>query len=299
MNLLAAIGARIKSAEKAVTWWRHTIRDRRRMRAIYKAGGIPVVVYSMTKVGSMSVYRALQKRRDTLALKGHALDPAAWNGSRTDSIYKPGVRAAMFDLTHSNRMVRFEIIDAKKPCRFIALARDPVATNVSGFHYNLPSFAADRRAHERADSVSAAEMVQLFLARYPHHLALDWFDLEPKRILDIDVYATPFPHEKGWLILRHGPNEMLVMRTELADDEKGRVISDFLGIPDVRIGRVNTAAERGRSGSTDAFKRELASHPQYIDEMLGSKYACHFWTASERSAMRNKWIPLGDTLRSS
>ena len=209
------------------------------------------------------------------------------------------MRAEAVDTWHSNRMVRFEIIDAKKPCWFIALARDPVATNVSGFHFNLRLWLQDPHADKRASSTPAAEMVQLFLARYPHHLALDWFDLEPKRILDIDVYATPFPHEKGWLILRHGPNEMLVMRTELADDEKGRVISDFLGIPDVRIGRVNTAAERGRSGSTDAFKRELASHPQYIDEMLGSKYACHFWTASERSAMRNKWIPLGDTLRSS
>lgn len=299
MQLWAALRSHIRNAEKSLTWWRHTIRDRRRLRAVVRAGGIPVVVYSMTKSGSMAVYRALHKRSDVLALKGHSLDPAAWTGSRNESIWKPGVRAQMFDLTHSNRMVRFEIIDKKRPCRFIALVRDPIATNVSGFHYNLPSFAANARAQQHAASVSPAVMAQQFLERYPHHLTTEWFDLEPKRILDIDVYATPFAHERGWSVFRRGPNEMLVLRAELADDEKARVICEFLGVPEVRIARVNTAAERGRSDWTDALKRELAVHPQYIDEMLDSKYAQHFWTPSERASMRHKWCGGFDTLRRS
>ncbi len=299
MKFLAAIGAQIKYTEKSLTWWRHTIRDRRRLRALDRSGGIPVVVYSMTKSGSMAIYRALHKRSDLLALKGHSLDPASWKGNRSDSIWKPGVRAQLFDLTHSNRMVRYEIIDKQRPCRFIALVRDPIATNVSGFHYNLPSFAADARAQEHAASVPAATMATQFLERYPHHLTTEWFDLEPKRILDIDVYATPFPHDRGWTIYRRGPNEMLVLRAELEDEEKGIVIGEFLGVPPVPIARVNTAAERGRGEWTDALKRALASHPQYIDDMLNSKYAQHFWSHTERETMRSKWAGDCVTLRRS
>ena len=243
----------------------------------------------------MAIYRALHKRSDTLALKAHSLDPAAWKGNRTDSLWKPGVRAQMFDLTHSNRMVRFEIIDAHRPCKFIALVRDPIATAVSGFHYNLPSFASDAQAHERADETPVQVMAQHFLERYPHHLTTEWFDLEPKVILGIDVYATLFDHETGYTVLRQGSNEMLVLRAELNDEVKGRVVGDFLQLADVRIGRVNTAHERGRTSWTESLKRQLASHPQYIDSMLNSEYALHFWSHVERAAMRARWLG-GDTL---
>ncbi|MSR69982.1 MAG: hypothetical protein EXS17_06530 [Phycisphaerales bacterium] len=33
-------------------------------------------------------------------------------------------------------------------------------------------------------------------------------------MLGIDVYTTPFPDERWWTILRHGANEMLVMRAK-------------------------------------------------------------------------------------
>ncbi len=299
MHLMASLGAKFKECEKELTWWRHTIRDRRRMKATYRVGVSPVVVYSMTKSGSMAVYRALQQRGDILALKAHALHPAAWRGRRSDPIYTPGVRAQLFDLTHSNRMVRFEIIDQSRPCRFIALVRDPIATNVSGFHYNLPSFAQDPRAFEKADEMPAARLAQLFLERYPHHLTLEWFDLEPKRILGIDVYASPFSWQQGWSTYRQGPNELLVLRSELPDEAKAQVIAEFLGLSSVRIGRVNTANEHGRGGWTNALKRELALHRTYINSMVDSQYSQHFWSPTERAAMRDKWIASGDTLECS
>jgi hypothetical protein len=59
---------------------------------------------------------------------------------------------------------------------------------------------------------------------------LVWFDDEFNKILGIDVYDYDFPYTLGYLTIRVGSYEVLILRCELADSVKINCISEFLDI---------------------------------------------------------------------
>ena len=293
MRTSVSLLSQLRELERNFTWWRHRLRDRWRLRRTYARCGIPVVVYSMPKTASMAVYRALHKRNDVLALKSHVLLPAHWRRRRHDPAWKPGWKGCWRDYWHSDVIVDSSIIRPGKPCRFIALVRDPVATNISAFHYFLSNWIGEESTLEEVERASSAELERIFFERYPHHMTTEWFDLEPKAVLGIDVYNSQFSHENKCQVYRRGPFELLVMRIDLDDEGKAARIREFLGIKDVTIRHINTMAEHGLCEQRDEMRRRISAHPEYVDQLLGSKYARHFWTDAERAQMRHSWCGRG------
>lgn len=280
----------IKRIEQRVTWWRHTMRDRWRLFWSLRAGRVPVVVYSMSRSASTSVFKALHRRSDVLAFKSHALDPKRWRRRLSDPAIKPGTPAVLTYYAHDDRIVRRNIIDRKRPCRFVAMVRDPVATNISTFHYAISNWGDGTYTHTSADATSPILLEKLFFESFPHHIATDWFDDEPKTVLGIDVYATEFDAQRKWQVYRQGPFELLVMRVDLPDADKSRCVRDFLGLEIVEISRTNTAIEQGSYRRMEALKQAVAGQPAYVEAMMESRFAQHFWTNGERWSMKRQWL---------
>tara|TARA_R110000782_G_scaffold57258_37_gene119901 strand:+ start:493 stop:1410 length:918 start_codon:yes stop_codon:yes gene_type:complete len=281
----------IKEAEKRFNWHRHILRDRVKAQLTYAAGRQPVVVYSMPKTASAAVYKALRKARGVFVLKSHTLRPEHWRKRRLDPAWTQGGTGMWRDHWHSDRMVHDRIIGRGKPCKFIALVREPVATNISAFLY-FPSnwlspkaMAAGGLAAMTPESVEAA-----FFDRYPHHVTTDWFDLEPAATLGIDVYQTPFPWDAGHATYTNGPFQLLVLRTELDDAVKSQVVNEFLGTKSVRIERTNTADQHGLRPRVDNLKARMADNPEYVNALLDHRFTAHFWSPKEREALRRKWL---------
>ncbi|MEZ5165844.1 MAG: putative capsular polysaccharide synthesis family protein [Acidimicrobiales bacterium] len=63
-----------------------------------------------------------------------------------------------------------------------------------------------------------------------------WFGREFEPALGIDVFARPFPIDAGYDRFAVGAGEILLLRLELDDRDKERVIGDFLGEPAFRLG---------------------------------------------------------------
>lgn len=284
VNPLAAL----KVAEKKFNWHKHILRDDLGMRWAWSRGRRPVVVYSIPKTGSAAVYRALRKARGVFALKSHTLMPEHWRAARTDPAWEPGWAGMWRDHWHSDGLINRVMLRPQRPGRFISFVRDPIATNISSFVYFHHYWLGQGSSLSGVQAMSAADLFESFLQRYPHHVTTDWFDLEPRRALGIDVYQHPFSHERMSSVVSAGSNEMLVMRTEMDDEAKSARINEFVGVTGVRVTRFNQS-HQGWGEVRRRLHEGIASHPSYVDDMLGHRFTRHFWTEDEREAMRSRW----------
>lgn len=280
----------LNNAERRFNWHKHILRDDLRMRRCYARGSEPVIVYSAPKTASAAVYKALRTTPGVFALKSHTLRPEHWRRHRLDPPWMPGWQGMWRDCWHSDRLVRERIIDAGRPARFVALVRDPIATSVSAFFYFKPNWFRDLDDPPILKELDEETLIETFLERYPHHVATDWFDLEPTPTLGIDALAEPFPHGVGYQELCQGPFRLLIVRTDLDDARKGSAIAEFLGLESLEIPRFNVGASYGHQDLTDRLKAGIAKRPEYVERMLGHRFTRHFWTDAERDAMRQKWL---------
>lgn len=189
---------------------------------------------------------------------------------------------------HEAAWINQHIIQKQRPVKFISLVREPVGRNVSAFFQNLEAITG---LDKEAVLCNADKLQAYFLNSYKHSVPLDWFDVEVQETLGIEVYAQPFPKEKGYIEFQNGPFELLVLRAELPDGEKAEAIQRFLGLRRFEIGRENVSARKWYADLYDHFKQHLALPQEHLDAMCTAKYTRHFYTASEIEAMRVRWTP--------
>lgn len=247
----------------------------------------PIVVYQMGKVGSTSVKEALISCGLGDIYPIHRLHPVNIERVRQDHLKRnsepPDERMGM--LLYEN------VVNKRKRCKFITLVREPIARNISAFFQNFKFFTG----MNFSDQVfSVDELTNIFLNNYPHSVPLAWFDEEMKRALNIDVYEHEFPKGKGYLYLNKDPFELLIIKCEIPDLIKERVISDFLSIDNFSLNRTNVAQDKNYSEIYQRFKNRINLPTSYIEMMCDSKYMKQFYEYSEIESIRSKWLVKGD-----
>ena len=271
----------------------------------------PILVYQMGRVGSSSVRNALFRSRDPatrLVLMSHEfypvrnrraevldVDPSDRGDVETEIAHAQAVFRRLpwrrklklrFREKFYSEMIHRNIVARRRPAKVITLVRDPIANNISMFFQVFRQYADGQR--EMA-SYSPNELVQLFLDRYMHSRPLIWFDTELRPMLGIDVYEHPFPTEQGYTVLKQGHLELLVLRCDESDTVKERAIGEFIGIRDFHMVRSNVTARKASAATYAKFQQEIRLPDAYIDRMVGSKYATHFYREGELAEFRRRW----------
>ncbi|MFH1791560.1 MAG: putative capsular polysaccharide synthesis family protein [Candidatus Omnitrophota bacterium] len=246
---------------------------------------IPIVVYSMGKVGSLAVYRSLQKCGARPVFFSHTHVPS--ESART----APG-----FDFMLQFYTPRFGGMDRnlhrwtlRKDRRidFITMVREPVARNISDFFQNFKLYTG---VDYEANRFTTDELARIFMDKFRHLTAQEWFDREMKGYVGIDVYADDFPRDRGYVCLERGKYRLLLMKRELDSTVKERVVAGFAGRKNFRLLMTNVSSDKEYGGCYERFVGGVKLPEAYIDEMLGSKYARHFYTDAEIEAARSAWL---------
>ncbi|MEL6350725.1 MAG: putative capsular polysaccharide synthesis family protein [Cyanobacteria bacterium J06627_28] len=228
----------------------------------------PVFIWTMGKVGSTSIAKALQSVRGISVFTSHFMNDDEHPRSRV--LYK-------------------HLIEPKKPLKIISLVRDPISKNVSSFFQNYEKNTGRSYAQ---DDLSLDELSDLFFNRYQHHQSpLSWFDNYVKRYTGIDVYAQQFPTDTKAYTLNHENFDLLVMRCDLDDTRKAQQVERFLGfVPNsFSITSQNVGAQKDYSKTYKAFKQHIQLPDSYLEEMATSQYFRHFYTAKEIDRSIIQW----------
>lgn len=248
-------------------------------------GVVPIIVYQMAKVGSTAVVVALRSA-GLPVFQVHRMDAAHLARMR-----KERRRLGWADQpvpAHDRLGIRLtrRVIARNARAAIVTLVRDPIARNLSSYFEHLDAIWRTTDAHER---VSTEALIRGFHERFPHQEPLTWFDDEMLPVTGIDVYQHPFPAE-GHAVLARGNVGLLVLKSELPDAVKVNVLGDFLGVPSLSIAPVNRTENKAKGSAYKRFLQALRLDRDYVETMLESRYARHFYTSAERDQFREKYL---------
>ena len=221
----------------------------------------------------MSVYQAIKLAKQQ-ALHPHYCDPGMldWLASmfgESAPVVRHGREAASCIVGAT----------ADAPVSIVTMVRTPIERNISAWFENKGALAAD----------DLSECMRLFIDKYNHYVAIDWLDMELKKVIGLDVYADPFDQQSGFRVYNAGRFRVLLFRSDLDRNRQGDLVSDFLG-KRVAIGDINVGAEKPYASEYRAFLEQIRPPEEYVDWMLDSRYAQHFWPPSTLDCLKKFWL---------
>ncbi|HEY1922698.1 MAG TPA: putative capsular polysaccharide synthesis family protein, partial [Tepidisphaeraceae bacterium] len=193
----------------------------------------PVLMYQMPKVGSTSLLYSVQFAYLKAGLPQVALHHVhtLTNLDLHEQIAtKSDNPAEQLALVREYKKIRHDIeSQSEGHWTAISMIRDPVARQISDYFHNIDSHIPDWRKRWREQSLSVDEVLRNFLT-LPDHTP-NWFEAEVQSVLGIDVYASAFPHEAGYIVCSGHPKvKLMVMRLEDMNRVAGQAIEQLLGV---------------------------------------------------------------------
>lgn len=268
-------------------------------------GQVPILVYTMGKVGSTTVYNTLRRNRvSPLVYHIHFLSDfylgrLGAKYTRTGKIpeklsMSQVYRGSADHMTASHALKRvWETGDVKK-WRIITLVRDPVASFLSHIFQNPTTHRPDLLGE---DGNLDRYKVETHVVDYFEHFDADkdfisgWFDREFCQFTGTDVYKHPFDPSTGYQIVRDGKLEIAVMLLDELPRTLNRVIMELTGQKngEVHIINENIRGNGDGGGLYGDLKRDLVIPRVGLEKAYSTKYATHFFSDEERERMIEKW----------
>lgn len=217
-----------------------------------------ILVYQPGKVASSSVYRRILNYGH-YALHCHGLKD---------------VRSGKNNLSQ---------LLSLKSGKIISLVREPIARQISTMWQNISSVV---RYSADADF---SEIEQYYFGEGFENTQYEWFDREMKEVFGIDVFAYPFDVERGYIIIKQGNIELLLMKMEKLSELRG-VIGDFLGIEHFEIENRNIASEKLYRFAIKAYKKQFSISKKRLEDIfMNNEKVKYFYSEKERIAFYQKW----------
>lgn len=236
-----------------------------------------LLVYTMGKVGSTSVTRAL------IGLGFPVVDIHQLN--HLDEIENKILNSRVnpldsLSVIKKGREIRNLIERSTEPWNIISMVRDPVALNVSSFFQALHEFIPNVYERIQENSVTIDELTEIFFTNVNHNLANDWFDRQFQPVFDLDIFVTPFNSKQGYQIYGNSRCQLLIMRLMDLDEVFQPAMKEFLRIENAQLPNENIGANKYYASLYSAFKK--AGLPSsYIHDMYSTRFAQHFFTQEE------------------
>ena len=244
----------------------------------------PIIVYQMGKVGSRSITDSLVDYGLHPVIHIHRMNPKNIQRVKTEyQIHNQKLKNEKIGLWLYKNICR----NNRQKAKIISLVREPISRNISAFFQNYQRFAG---CPYEESNLQLEKLIKSFFSEYRHEVPLTWFHDEIKQTLGINVYEFEFPKEQGFLEIRDGRIDLLVIKMEIPDQSKAAAITKFLNLKDFQLKRSNIGNQKNYSAAYREFRKKIGLPASYIDQMLTSEYAQHFYTTEELEDIRNEWI---------
>ncbi|MEM6534497.1 MAG: putative capsular polysaccharide synthesis family protein [Pseudomonadota bacterium] len=230
--------------------------------------GWKILIYQMGKVGSRSIYEAIEDRRQNV----HHIHDHNEAAKRLVDIQHPGA-----------------------PKYFIVTGvRDLLAHSISAFFQNIDKshkswYFGDQEQVLNADIEELIAHFERQQVKKLKFVALDWFD-SFNRLTGVDVYSMKKVARRGFQYRKTERVEVFCYKLEKMDaalkDLRKRLPIDG----DVEFTPKNVAEDKWYNDKYKEFKLAYAPRPEVIDLVFSSKVMRHFYKRREIEKMRQKYI---------
>jgi Putative capsular polysaccharide synthesis protein len=284
LSIKSQIGRTIKGWQNRILWF-YRLHILTRIQVLLAAHP-PIIIYQMGKVGSSTIHHTLETQLDSPVFHVHFLNPK-YAAQMSQSYTNKGLRVPFH--IEQGAVLYASVIKPKRPAKYITLVREPISRNMSSYFENSILFR-DRNSNTSVSGKSKTEEnIQTFIDEHNHDFPLTWFDKELFPVLGIDVYQYPFPHNQGYQRILTEEIDLLIIKLEANDKVIQNALAEFLELPNIDLQHANVGSQKNYSEAYEAFKKQITLPQIYLDEMLESRYAKHFYNDEERQNIYQKW----------
>lgn len=253
----------------------------------------PIFLYQMGKVGSTSLEVAFQSSGVPVhhihSLGGDFSDQFRFH--RTRLPLRRRIENRLFGTAQ-----RLLLNLPNRPARVLTLVREPLARNLSAFFQLLRNVIwEDSRFNTRDDRDLIPLLTDAFHRYFRQNSSMTWIDREIRGQLGIDLYSHLFDPAQGWMRIRQRHIDLLVVRAENLD-QCVPVISQFTGIAELHLPKVNLSDRKWYGTLYRDFRESYVPSPALLDELYDTLYMRHFYSAEETARFRQQWLkqPVAD-----
>jgi hypothetical protein len=257
----------------------------------------PIVLYQMGKVGSMSILKSLHSLDLKNPLYHVHLLTSEWMLETTDYRLRNLTDKGIFLEQTYNEMIRFKYLrnhikrGVPGGWKVITLVRDPIARNVSNFFHMIgSSYFFQNLEGQIGEDDTNNTFIETFFERYErHNEPLEWFDVEMKKMFNIDIYEKEFKCSQGYQIYNEQNMDLLLIRVEDLHHCIKQAMQDFLEIENFELFNDNVGTDKTYAPAYKKFKETIKFPHDYIERMYSSKFMRHFYTDAEIEKFKLKW----------
>lgn len=243
----------------------------------------PVLVYTMAKVGSLSIYSSIKKQTSIPCFHVHSLNIAEHEAAKKHC-FDEGM---LPDSRSPASLIQNQILKPAKRCKIITVFREPVERNLSAFFDAFEYYVGVPPKNYKG---TIEELIDCFLKKMPHNYAIQWFEEKFERDTGINLYQESFDKNKGFQHYQQGNYEVLVMNSAIDNYLKADLVRDFIGESSFKLKNVNVTEESNKGSLYKAFKDQIRFEKKYLDNLLLSKYSLHFLSSEEVDRAYKKWL---------
>ncbi len=244
-------------------------------------GNNHIIIYTMGKVGSTSLYYSLKSVFGSKVLFVHRMKKeniALYNKPFKENNIKP-------DRSALATYIKKKLIDKKKPLSVITMVREPIARNISSF---FQSFRAYNNGLD-FKSVPIDIATENFINNFPHDAPQYWFDHEFLPTIGINLEQIQFDITQKVSFLKNENYKVLLMRIDLEDDKKDEYLQKFTNNSDIKIGINNAHFQKEYSSYYREFLNKITLPQELINDIYSAKYLSFFYSKEEIKLFKNKW----------
>lgn len=250
-----------------------------------------LLVHQMGRAGSMTVVNSLRTAGFSAPVfHTHWLNPETVRGRLSRLKHLPERRHPL------NIRVSYRISQTlahegvgSRDWTLVTVFREPVARNISAFFLGLRGYVEDLDRRVALGTLDDSCLLEVFLKDFPHHLPLTWFDREVRDVFGCDVYAAPFPVERGYKVLRSGQVNLLLVKLEKLNSCYREAFTEFLGVSVDRLVNTHRGENDPLRSLYERFTRTVVMPNDYLDRMYSSDFARHLYSAAELDGFRARW----------
>ncbi len=242
----------------------------------------PILVFTMGKVGSLSIYYSLKYNWRVPVFHIHSLNQAEQNFYDEECFRRgvlPGSRSAI-------SMINQQILKKNRPYKIITLVRNPIERNISAF-FEAFEYYLGVKAEKYLGSMSDLE--KMFHKLLPHNYVSNWFEDYFFQQTGINMYDFKYDKTQKYQFITTKNTEVLVLDVNLDDSLKEQLVANFIDKKRKRINRINVRELTAEANLYIAFKRNIKFDKNYLSNLLETQYFNHYYSEKSKLDTLKRW----------
>lgn len=261
--------------------------QRKKIRKIFKKHNEILLIYSIGKVGSSTLYNSFIKAKHIFSpvFHIHSLNPKRLEEQK--EYYRNSVRKSVpFHLLQST-VITEELSNYQGRLKVFTLIREPIGRELSSVYQDSFNFTKTKEISKSLIIKIVNEKFASLIEILPEH---EWFERELKTVLGINIYEFDFNVEQGYLIFKNKKLDFVLVRLENLNESYSEWMNQlFIEGDKIKLITVNESKDKFYDDNYQLIKKDVVITNKDFNKIINSDFIQKFYPDFIHE-IKNKWV---------